>query len=259
MSSLERKLLENHKYHKEIVNDFVETFHGRAQMQHIQNDEDVEALEEEREAPPHMLTPFVQILLSSEPNKKNLHPILPDQFLAYDVAKNSDGVAYEELVTADEMDWTSKNFGGLRYEDWELDHAEVKRLVGEWRRNVLDPVMAAYMQRKLPWCPDMPEAIEIYDPDLDDNKGDADGDGESERDREHEHEEEEEEEEDDESGEERAGKKKQKQKKAKKKKKQVCVRFFTANWLLCNALVTENFSYRDRYLRFSVTKALHSN
>merc|ERR1712129_258110 len=72
-------------------------------------------------------------------------------------------VTFEGLMSVDEMDWTSEDFGGLNMDEWELDEAEVKRLITEWRRNVLDPVMSAYLQRKLPWTPDMPEAIEIDD------------------------------------------------------------------------------------------------
>ncbi len=35
--------------------------------------------------------------------------------------------------------------------------------MNQWRRNVLDPVMATYQDNMLPWCPDVPIAVEIYD------------------------------------------------------------------------------------------------
>ena len=74
-----------------------------------------------------------------------------------------DPLDFEALTTQDDTNWDEDDYGALNYDDWELDDNEVKTLMIEWRRNVLDPVLHTYEQRQLPWCSDMPLAQEIYD------------------------------------------------------------------------------------------------
>lgn len=131
---------------------------------------------------------------------------------------------FQELITEDEIDLEDADFGGLQFEDWELDETEAARLLSEWRRNILDPVMQTYLDRKLPWQPDMPVAMELYD-----DYGDGDSAEEEER-KEREEEEEddggergrgrgEEEKEEKEAVDRKKSKKKKKKKEKKKKKK----------------------------------------
>eukprot|EP00483_Globobulimina_turgida_P001020 UN01022 len=159
---------DNEAAHKDIINDYIAKFVDGKLLQDIQNMEDVNELEQhEKSKPRHPLTSFLEVLLDCEPNKRNLHRILTDQFL-------DNPTDFEALITQDDIDFSSTDYGLLDYEQWELDDNEVKRLMSEWRRNVLDPVMFTYQDRMLPWCPNVPIAFEIYDSFDDDDEDEED-------------------------------------------------------------------------------------
>merc|ERR1712228_300440 len=148
---------ENEEYHNNIINDYIGAFVDHQQLQNIQNEQDLEEMEEmEAKKPKHDLTHFLEVLLHSETNKKGLHQILTDQFL-----DNPDD--FEALITADDVNWSETDYGTLNPDEWELDDDEVKRLMNEWQRSILDPVMNAYTNRKMPFAPEMPVVMEIYD------------------------------------------------------------------------------------------------
>eukprot|EP01083_Nonionella_stella_P063046 163873_1 len=174
---------ENEQAHESIINDYIAKFVDGAELANIQTMEDVEDDddEEEKPKPRHQLTSFLEVLLEPERNKQNLHRILTDQFL-------DNPEEFESLITQDEMDWNDTDYGALDFDEWDLDDNEVQRLINEWRRNVLDPVMATYMDRTLPWCPPVPTAVEFDDYEADseeaeDEKEDGEEEGHSEEEK----------------------------------------------------------------------------
>ena len=65
---------QNEEYHRRIVDDYIGRFVDQQTLSMIQNMDDVEALEmNEDKKPSHALSPFIEVLLTSETQKKNLH------------------------------------------------------------------------------------------------------------------------------------------------------------------------------------------
>merc|ERR1712154_142988 len=67
------------------------------------------------------------------------------------------------LFSADTVNWDETEYGNLNADEWELDDVETARLMKEWTRSILDPVMVNYMNKKLPFCPEMPMQKIIFD------------------------------------------------------------------------------------------------
>lgn len=66
----------NQEAHDNILNDYIAQFVDGADLERIKNMQDVDDLEAEeidRPKPRHQLTSFLEVLLTSEPNKANLH------------------------------------------------------------------------------------------------------------------------------------------------------------------------------------------
>ena len=66
----------NQEAHDNILNDYIAQFVDGAELARINNMEDVDELEVaemDRPKPRHLLTSFLEVLLTSEPNKANLH------------------------------------------------------------------------------------------------------------------------------------------------------------------------------------------